>query len=234
MILSIFTNLLKFLFNYGETFWTTLTAISTSTMAVAIVISAVIAFNTIRENKKIEEEKIDIQRKSLAKNLLLEVRNNNFALDKTKGDLVKLSEKIIKENLKNRVPKLIFIFTKKIVYQTFLNRYLNIDFKNERIIPMLRDYYGEIESIENSIKLYNDTFLKWGNIELIKIDRTLALGTIIMIKNRKLDKDLLKMLEIEADFNLKEKGLTIEFKPLDLKDLDAIIKNGKELGLDKN
>ena len=101
-------------------------------MAVAIVLSALIAFFTIKENRKIEEEKIDIQRKSLAKNLLLEVRDNNFTLDKTKDDLGKLSEKVIKENLKNRVPKLVFIFTKKIAYQTFLN----IDFKNERINPM--------------------------------------------------------------------------------------------------
>lgn len=113
-------------------YFTFATVVFTALMAVAIVLSALIAFFTIKENRKIEEEKIDIQRKSLAKNLLLEVRDNNFTLDKTKDDLGKLSEKVIKENLKNRVPKLVFIFTKKIAYQTFLN----IDFKNERINPM--------------------------------------------------------------------------------------------------
>jgi len=120
------------LINIIIAYFTFATVVFTALMAVAIVLSALIAFFTIKENRKIEEEKIDIQRKSLAKNLLLEVRDNNFTLDKTKDDLGKLSEKVIKENLKNRVPKLVFIFTKKIAYQTFLN----IDFKNERINPM--------------------------------------------------------------------------------------------------
>jgi len=120
------------LINIIIAYFTFAPVVFTALMAVAIVLSALIAFFTIKENRKIEEEKIDIQRKSLAKNLLLEVRDNNFTLDKTKDDLGKLSEKVIKENLKNRVPKLVFIFTKKIAYQTFLN----IDFKNERINPM--------------------------------------------------------------------------------------------------
>lgn len=221
-------SIIKLSLSFLSTYSIEITAFFTAIMSMAIIVTAVTAFHTIRENRRIVKEKIDLQRKSLAKNLLLEIRDNNFALDMAENDLGKLSEEALKESFDKKLPKLVFIFIKKIVYQTFLNRYLDIDFKNGKIIPLLREYYSELEMLENSIKQYNDAFFKY-NFEFIKIDRIISMGNIIRLKNKKLDKELLNILEIEADFILKENGLEMLFKPLDLSNLKEIMEVQKQL-----
>jgi hypothetical protein len=166
---------------------------------------------------------------------LFEIRDNNYELDSLNYNLGIISEEKIKDYINGKWYSPIFVnaFFKKITYQTFKSQYLDIDFKNEKINPLLMEYYSVIERIGISIESYNKSLVEVKKIEVVvKLHRDILLSNIINIKNKELDRDLLKKLEIEADFNLKENGLTIEFKPVDTavytRALEKIKKKRKE------
>lgn len=181
-----------------------ITAFFTALTFCAILVSALIAYFTIKENRNIEKERINIQRKSLAKNLLFEVRDNNWALDYLQEKILE-NEGEIEKKVELGPPPLIFTFFKKTSYKNFVNKYLNIDFNEEKIGPNLREYYGDITLIEKTVKLYNEACIKKNKVHAL-IDRVISHTGIQRIKSQLLDENLLKMLEIEAEFDLREKG----------------------------
>ncbi len=193
------------------------TAICTGIMAIAIIAGAVIAVITIKSTKSIEENKVNIRRKSLAKNLLFEVMDNNFELDRINDSLIindileASKEELEKEDYKY---KYIFADVKMVIYNIFLKSSIDIDFKQEDIAPLLREYYKELDYLIRDTRNYNDIkmddldFKKWYYSHLIIRVRTIKI-------TKKIDTKILVKLQKEADFNLEEKGLLRKYEPFD-------------------
>ena len=219
------------------TIWTMVLAISTTVMAIAVLFSAIFAFKTIKATKKIEQDKLNFKVKSISKNLLLEVNENNFILDYLIHELeiteYKFNEYREIEQIKDFYEKLKFEFTNE-VYKIFQKNMMDIDFKNEKLIVLLREYYNKLELLNKKIKFFNSIELDKKSFKFKKhiFDQINTLAKFI--KKKKFDEETFVNLIEESGYNLKEDK--IFFKKFDLSHtnlLNELIKIGKNIELKK-
>jgi len=183
-----------------------------------------ISIKAIDTSLKIEENKKEQVKKSLAKHLLFEVQDNNYLIDELKDQ--------IHTNDKGDNP--IGIANpdfQDVIYKNYLEHSLTYDFNNENLNPQLRNYYSKISEIKKNVELYNEYIRKHiGKNDDYNFYYVIAFGSLLTIGQLK--EDIFEGLIIESDFNIKEKKYYRKYEKPDIKSLSKIIAEGKKL-LDK-
>ncbi len=199
-----------------EAMWTKWLGVATFVMAGAVIAAALIAVITIIITKNIERNKIDIKRKSIAKNLLFEVNDNNYNI-KTLEYMFGINDLLERGTI--RVWEGPFYSDgyqdnfNNVINNIFIERSINIDFKQEDLNPSLRKYYQEILNIKESIKKYNEVRINENTLEKKKMLFTMLRQSIYLIKYQKLHLKVFDKLEKEADYHLIKSGFYKDFKP---------------------
>lgn len=160
----------------------------------------------INTSLDIENKKIESKRRSLAKNLLFEVQDNNYALDDsnfffhTKLDLIKKAPNIF---------NVVDVNFSDVIYKIYLENSIDVDFNCRRLNLLLRDYYKKINKISEHMDYYNKVWIG-EKFELKKRLFMLIRSAIDEIKKQNLGSNLLDLLQGESGFNLKKEGFLKE------------------------
>lgn len=127
------------MFESGMTFWT-------AAMAIAIIVTAILAFREIQTRKNIERDNYVLQRKSICKKLLYEITQNEVNLkilqtffNTNIDDFSKIQNYFKERNFNN--------LFKNSIYKKFNES--NIDFKNDKIFENLYKLYSNIRHIDS-------------------------------------------------------------------------------------
>jgi len=224
---------IQIIFKFELNYWQAITAIFTEIMALAIIASASIAFQTIEATKNIEEGKLDFKKKSIAKNLLLETNVNNFILDYLAHE-VKITEykftsyKEIK-HIKNFYEKLKFKFHNRI-YNIFLEKAIDVDFNDKHLSALLWSYYEKLDLLNTKINLYNSVKLDEETFNFKKYVFDQVKAIVDLIKKKKLDKKIFKELTRESNYKLEDiKEIYKEFDLSQTDMLNELVKIAKDV-----
>lgn len=199
-----------------EALWTKWLAIATFIMSGAVITAAIIAVCTIIVTKNIERNKFNVKRKSIARNLLFEVNDDNYNI-KTLEYMFGIND-LLKDNNDNvwKGPFYSDVYQdnfSNIIYNNFIERSLDIDFNQDDLNPLLRRYFQEVSNIKSSIKNYNGIRINDNTLAMKKLLFTLLRQSIYLIKHDNLHINVFDKLEKEADFSLRKKGFYKDFKP---------------------
>lgn len=199
------------IYSASTALWTRWLALGTFIMAGAVVAAAVIAVIAIRSTKNIEKHKIELKRKSLAKNLLFEVRDNNYSLEWIDDYVCQIKNNILTN------AKLSIDFD-KVIYANYINTSIALDFNQEELNPLLREYYKLLEMISKASYAYdkvtkNNMDLSVNKFNVVKnfLLRVVE-NEIKKIRSGKKDKKLIDKLQKEANLYLEEKGYSRKYE----------------------
>lgn len=152
----------------------------------------------------------EAKRKSIAKNLLFEIHDNNNSLREIKGRINEM------EKTKTRFDPIFYSDFFFSTYSVFIEKYLDSDFSDENLIPFVRTYYSYLNQIKNAIKEYN---LNAGSKYSEKTKPFSYFEIIFKIPIVcKFGDRLFNLLETESGFNYSEKEYFYKYKPFKLED----------------
>ncbi len=219
------------------TTWTMVMASSTAVMAIAVGLSAIFAYKTIKTTKNIDKDKLNFKVKSISKNLLLEVNENTFIFDYLLHELeiteIKFNKYKEIEHIKHFYEKLKFEFINE-VYKIFQRNMMDVDFNNEKIIVLLREHYSKLDLLNKKIKFYNSIDLNEKSFEFKRhiFDQINTLAKFI--KKKKLNEEIFINLIEECGYDLRKDKLY--YKKFDLSHTDILnelIKIGQNVKVKK-
>ena len=163
------------------------------------------------------------------------MNENNFIFDYLMHELeitdYKFKEYKDIEKIKDFYEKLKFEFINE-VYKTFQKNMMDIDFKNEKLIIFLKEYYSKLDLLNKKIKFYNSIEL---NEKSFKFKRYIfdQINTLAkFIKEKKFNEEVFINLIEESDYDLRKDK--IFYKKFDLSHTDflnELIKIGPDVEL---
>lgn len=171
----------------------------------------------VKKNEQIIEinQKTELQKiKNIAKQLLLEINYNDFQirfLEYSFGAndiLIKNFSELIETNFYRQIYK---DKLRNTVYKNYLEQCLYIDFNDVKLSGSLNLYYAYIDNIKNCLIGYNNIVLDSNSYNYKKNSFSSLIKSISTIKNNNFNQNIIKRLEKESSFTLKDNGLL--FKP---------------------
>ena len=169
----------------------------------------------------------EIKRKGMAKKLLFEIQENNYNLDSLKHELEitdlpnrKLAQ--IKDFLD--FYNIIRIKFDETIYKMSLEYGFDIDFENDKLLLYVRSYYQKLTELNTFIKIYNNIKIEDQSFSAKKHFFSIIQDLVKDIKRNKVDENLIKDMQLEANFDLEKQGLSKKFKNEDADFLNEMVK----------
>lgn len=168
---------------------------------------------SVESTKRLIEETSkphEVKRKSIAKNLLFEIHENNNSLNEVKNWIEEI------ESTKTRFDPIFYSNFFFSAYKILIERYLDFDFNDENLIPQVRTYYSYLNQIKSIIERYNlnsgsDYSKKNKPFSFMELEFKIPL-----ICN--MGEKLFKLLENESEFNYSKKEYFYKYKPFKLEE----------------
>jgi hypothetical protein len=150
----------------------------------------------------------EIKRKSIAKNLLLEIHDNNNLLD----EIISRIDEI--EETKTRMDPVSdpdFLFS---IYEIYISQSIDIDFNKPDLGPLLRNFYSHLKDLKNIISNYN--LNSGGNYRIREFPSSYMELRFKIPIIRKEGEELFLDLEEESEFKYSKKKYFYKYEPFDL------------------
>lgn len=159
----------------------------------------------------------EVKRKSIAKNLLLEIHDNNNLLNEIIGRINEI------EKTKTRMDPVSnpdFLFS---IYEIYVSQSIDIDFNKPDLGPLLRNFYSHLRDLKNIISNYNLNC--GGNYKIREFPSSYIELRFKIPIIRKESEILFLDLEEESEFGYSQKKYFYKYEPFDLEKYLEELKN---------